>query len=160
MNRWKPRYLTHNYTHESFPTPIASKFFPLRVRLSRRVGTASRLINLPEGSGEPSTQPFQPFLTAIRFLRGRGVEGGLRVKPSSSSGVCGRLEEVRDVLDDMEGPGVEPSEHDLMKGGDDGGEGVIENERCMAGMWIVGRVTCLLLEEAIGCCAMELEPAV
>src|SRR5258708_17779955 len=108
MNRWKPRYLTHNYTHESFPTPIASKFFPLRVRLSRRMGTASRLINLPDGSGEPSTQPFQPFLTAKRFFRGRGGDGGLKDKPSSSSGGSGRLEEVLEVLDDMEEPGVEP----------------------------------------------------
>ena len=64
------------------------------------------------------------------------------------------------MLDDTEGPGVEYGEHDLMNWGDDGGDGVIENERCMAGMWIVGRVTCLLLEEAVGCCARELEPAV
>jgi len=144
-----------NYTHESFPTPMASKFFPLRVRLSCRIGTASRLINLADGSGEPSTQPFQPFLTAMRFFRWRSGVGGLRVKlssSSSSSGVCGLLEEVLDVLDDMEGPGVEPDQRDVMNWGDDGGDGVTENERCMAGMWIVGR-----LEEAVGC---ELEPAI
>ena len=57
-----------------------------------------------------------------------------------------RLEEVLDVLDDMEGPDVEPEEPDLTKWGDDGGVGVTENERCIAGMWIVGRLTCLSLE--------------
>lgn len=140
---------------------MASKFFPLRVRLSRRIGTASRLINLAEGSGEPSTQPFHPFLTAIRFFRGWG--GGFNVKTSSSStGVCGRFDEVLDVLDDMEGPGVEPGEHNLIYWGEDGGDGVMENERCMAGMWMVGRVTCLLLllQEAVACCGCELGPAV
>ena len=48
--------------------------------------------------------------------------------------------------DDADGPGVEPEEPNLPKWGDDSGEGVTENERCIAGMWIVGRPTCLLLE--------------
>jgi len=64
------------------------------------------------------------------------------------------------VLDDIEGPGVESGEHDLINRGLEGGEGVIENDRSMAGMWIVGRVTCRLLEEAVGCCATKLVLAV
>lgn len=93
-------------------------------------------MSLSEGGGEPSTQPFQPFFAAARFLRGRGAGGsdsdlGSRISPSS--GVLGLLEDVRDVLEDIEGPGVEP--------GVEGrwsvevvGEGVTETERCCAGI--------------------------
>ena len=50
----------------------------------------------------------------------------------SSSGVRGRLEDVRDVVDQSDGPGV-----DL---GDDAiGGGVTETERCIVAMCIVGR---------------------
>ena len=71
----------------------------------------------------------------MRFFRGRGGGvGGLIVITSSSSGVWGRLEDVRDVPDDAEGAGVEPEEPDLTKWGDDGGVGVTENDRCIAGM--------------------------
>ena len=72
LNRCILRYATHIYTHPSLPTPMASKFFPLRVLLSWRTGTASKFINFSDGGGEPSTQPFQPFFTAARFFRGCG----------------------------------------------------------------------------------------
>jgi len=73
--------------------------------------------------------------------------------------VRGRLEGVLDVLDEMEGPGVDSGEKDLKNWGDDGGDGVMEKDLCIAGIWIVGRLTCMLLEEAIDCCACELGPA-
>lgn len=95
-----------------------------------------------EGGGEPSTQPFQPLRAATRFLRGLGAGGGggdfvstLRPRwetSSPSSGVCGRFDEVAEVLEEMEGPGV--------VGGDEGmGGGVTERERCMVAMLMVGR---------------------
>lgn len=114
---------------------MASKLFPLLVFLSPGMtSTTSRLMSFSEGGGEPSTQPFQPFLAATLFLRG-GRGGGddvatLRprsVKPSSSSGVRGRLDEVAEVLDEMDGPGV--------VGGEDGmGGGVTERDRCIVAM--------------------------
>jgi hypothetical protein len=33
-------------------------------------------MSFSDGSGEPSTQPFEPFFTAILFLRGSGGGGG------------------------------------------------------------------------------------
>ena len=132
------------------PGPTASKLFPLLVVRSVRTVTESRLMSLSDGGGEPSTQPFHPFLAAARLLRGLGttgadvVSGGvedmtlwLRLRPrssksSSSPGVRGRLEEVRDVTDDVDGPGV--------SGGEDGiGGGVTETERWPATMLIAGR---------------------
>jgi len=56
------------YTQLSLPTPMASKLLPLRVRRSCSIGTASRLISFSDGGGEPSTQPFHPFLTATLFF--------------------------------------------------------------------------------------------
>ena len=51
---------------------------------------------------------------------------------SSSPGVCGRLDEVRDVLDEIEGPGV--------VGGEEGiGGGVTETERCVVARCNTGR---------------------
>lgn len=66
---------------------------------------------MSEGGGEPSTQPFQPFFAAERFLRGScgadRVASSVGSKASSSSGVRGLLDDVREVLEDIEGPGVE-----------------------------------------------------
>jgi len=56
---------------------------------------------------------------------------------SSSAGVRGLLDDVRDVLEDIDGPGVEPGVKSTGCG-EDVGEGVTETERCMAGMCIVG----------------------
>ena len=56
---------------------------------------------------------------------------------SSSAGVRSLLDCVREVLDDAEGPGVEPG----VKFGrcpEDVGEGVTDTERGIAGIWIVG----------------------
>lgn len=111
----------------SFPTLMASKLFPLRVLLSWRIGTASRLINFSDGGGEPSTQPFQPFLTATRFLRGFDTGGGVGLMSSSSSGVCGLLEDVRDVSIDVEGEGVGVEVNAS-------GGGVTETDRCIVAM--------------------------
>ena len=105
--------------------PMASKFFPLRVLLSCSTGAESRLISFSDGSGEPSTQPFHPFLAATLFFGGClgfGEASGNK-NSSSSSGVKGRLEDVREVEEEMEGPGVEM--------GDDGkGGGVTDTDRC------------------------------
>jgi hypothetical protein len=52
---------------------------------------------------------------------------------SSSSGVRGLLDEVRDILDEIEGPGVES----VVKSGErreDVGEGVTDTDRRMAGI--------------------------
>lgn len=95
------------HTQPSLPTPIASKFFPLRVLRSWRMGTASRLISFSDGGGEPSTQPFHPFLTATRFFFCFGSGGANNGTISSSSpGVLGRLDDVREVLEEIEGSGV------------------------------------------------------
>lgn len=49
--------------------------------------------------------------------------------------MCGRLDDVPDVVDEIEGPGV--------VGGDDGmGGGVTETERCILAMWMDGRSAC------------------
>ena len=56
---------------------MASKLFPLRVFLSVNTFTTSRLMSFSEGGGEPSTQPFHPFLHAMRFFLGwDGLIGG------------------------------------------------------------------------------------
>ncbi len=145
------RCATHVYTHPCVPGPIPSKFLPLRRRLSCRMGTASRFINFSEGGGEPSTQPFQPFFAAERFLRG-GADivrrSSCAVTASPSSGVRGRFDEVCDVLDEMEGPGVEAGVEARRRGGDVG-DGVTETERCTEGMRIVGRVRQKLLCEPL-----------
>ena len=127
-----------HYTHESFPSPMASKLFPLRVRRSSNTCTSSSFINFSDGGGDPSTQPFQPFRAAGRFLRRRGGSGNSEPrrwdssKSESSSGVCGRLDDVCEVLDEMEGPGV--------VGGDEGiGGGVTETERCVVARRKTGR---------------------
>jgi hypothetical protein len=53
-------------------------------------------------------------------------------KSESSPGVCGLLDDVRDVLDEMEGPGV--------VGGEDGiGGGVTDTERCVVARCNTGR---------------------
>ncbi len=110
---------------------------------------ASRFINFSEGGGEPSTQPFQPFFAAERFLRG-GADivrrSSCAVTASPSSGVRGRFDEACEVLDEMEGPGVEAGVEARRRGGDVG-DGVTETERCTEGMRIVGRVRQKLLCE-------------
>jgi hypothetical protein len=79
----------------------ASKFLPLRSLRSCNTGAESRLMSLSEGTGEPSIHPFHPFLCAMRFFRGLG--GGVVwfdsnfIMSSSSSGVRGRLDDVREV---------------------------------------------------------------
>lgn len=78
---------------------------------------------MSDGSGEPSTQPFQPFFTATRFFLGGGGLGNEdTITMSKSSGVCGRLDDVRDVLDEA-GPGVEAG---VDSGIGDAGGGVID----------------------------------
>ena len=134
---WAVHKRTNFYTHESFPSPMASKLFPLRVRRSSNTCTSSSFINFSDGGGDPSTQPFQPFRAAGRFLRCRGARKSESrtsdsSKSESSSGVCGRLDDVREVLDEMEGPGV--------VGGDEGiGGGVTETERCVVARRKTGR---------------------
>lgn len=127
---------------------MASKFFPLLVFRSDSTVTTSRLISFSDGGGEPSTHPFHPFLTAVRFFLaccaccccwgggGGGVAEAmlwrLLFSSSPSSGVCGRFDELADVVDEMDGPGV--------VGGEDGmGGGVTDTDRCIVAMWIVGR---------------------
>lgn len=53
-------------------------------------------------------------------------------RSSSSSGVRGLFEEVRDVLEDIEGPGVDAGDKGM-------GGGVTDTERCIVAMWMVGR---------------------
>ena len=121
---------------------MASKFFPLRVRRCCCESGASRLISFSEGGGEPSTHHFHPFFTATLFLRG-GAGNGADWLPdwelitSSSAGVRGLLDKIRDVLDEIEGSGVEPG---VESRGcrEDVGEGVTDTEHWMAGIWIVG----------------------
>lgn len=111
---------------------MASNCFPFLSFLSHITGAVSRLINLSDGGGEPSTQPFQPFFAATRFLGIRligrsGGDDGPAWMASPSSGVRRRLDDVHDVLDEMDGPGV--------GGGDErsgGGEG--DTERVMVAM--------------------------
>jgi len=95
------------HTQVSVPTLMASKFFPLLVLRPWNTKTASRLMSLSEGAGEPSTHPFHPFLCATRFFRfflffflGRSVSS----ISSSSAGVRGLLEDVRDVEAEIERP--------------------------------------------------------
>ena len=53
-------------------------------------------------------------------------------RSESSPGVCGLLDDVRDVLDEMEGPGV--------VGGEEGiGGGVTDTERCVVARCNTGR---------------------
>lgn len=130
-------------TQLSLPTSMASKLFPLLVfRSPGMTSTMSRLMSFCDGGGEPSTQPFQPLRAATRFLRSLGTNGGggepvptlwPRCETSSpSSGVRSRFDEVADVLEEIDGPGV--------VGGDEGmGGGVTERERCMVAMLMVGR---------------------
>jgi hypothetical protein len=115
------------YTHPSFPTPMASKLLPLLVLLSCRTGTASKLISFSDGGGDPSTHPFHPFFTATRFFRFGLIVNvvGRRPRSSSSFGVRGLLDDVRDVLDELDGPGVDAA--DAIAAGDNGiGGGVTE----------------------------------
>jgi hypothetical protein len=70
-------------------------------------------------------------------------------KSESSPGVCGRLDEVREVLDEMDGPGV--------VGGEEGiGGGVTETERCVVARRSTGREAQLegagvLKRKSLGC---------
>jgi len=123
------------YTQPSLPTPIASKLLPLRVRLSCSTGTASRFMSFSDGGGEPSTQPFQPFFTATLFFREASLDRSTisgAVSGWSSVGVRGRFDEVRDVAEEVDGPGVDCGEDGI-------GGGVTDTERCMVAMCIVGR---------------------
>lgn len=97
-------------------------------------------MSFSDGGGEPSTQPFHPFFTATLFFREGCVVGEVATVGSSSKasscGVRGRLEDVRDVMDDVDGPGVDC--------GDDAmGGGVTDTDRCcivaifMVGRWLV-----------------------
>lgn len=54
-------------------------------------------------------------------------------RSSSSSGVCGLLDDVRDVLEEIDGPGVEPGVSSNGKGEFAGG-GVTDTDRCIAGI--------------------------
>lgn len=56
---------------------------------------------------------------------------------SKSSGVLGRLDDVREVLDESEGPGVDAGV-DGVRIGNDGG-GVTDNDRGIAGICMAGR---------------------
>lgn len=141
------------HTQVSVPTLMASKFFPLLVLRSWNTKTASRLMSLSEGVGEPSTHPFHPFLCATRFFRfffflGRSVSS----ISSSSAGVRGLLEDVRDVETEIERPrrglleGLWDVEDELDVGVSDGrragkypGGGVTETERSTGMSWILGR---------------------
>lgn len=125
------------------PSPtMPSNCLPLRVRLSAYACGRSRLMSLSDtGSSRDSstsTQPFQPFFTATRFFRG-GLGATRRGRSSSSSGVCGLLEEVRETLDESDGPGVEPGVEGY-GGGDIVGGGVMDRDRCKVVMWMVGRL--------------------
>ena len=64
------------------------------------------------------------------------------VKNSPSSGVCGCLDEVWDVLEELDGPGVESGESDI-------GGGVMEMERGMM-MLILGRPICKVGSLSVG----------
>jgi hypothetical protein len=107
--------------------------------------TVSRLMSLSDGGGEPSTQPFQPLRAFSRIFRGGfstdgDVDGPARdASSSSSSGVRGRFDDVRDVAPvdgERERPGVVIGLH---AAGIMGGGGVTDWERCSDGMWMAGR---------------------
>ena len=66
------------------------------------------------------------------------LKDGWRSKPSSVSGVYGRLEEVREVAEESSGPGVEPGDEGNMGGGVMGG-GVTETDRWPEVIWMAGR---------------------
>jgi len=91
-------------------------------------------MSFSEGGGDPSTQPFHPFLTA--GLRLRSLSTGLT--SSKSSGVCGRFEDVLDVLEEIEGPGVDEGVYG--KSGDIIGGGVTDVDRWFVAIWIDGRI--------------------
>ena len=123
---------------------MASKFFPLLVLRSRRIGAESNLISLSDGGGDASTQPFHPFLTGSRFLRGTGTRccgcgDALESSwpwssmSSSSPGVRGLLDDVRVVLDEMDGCGVDSGDRGI-------GGGVTDVGRWNVDSWMVGRV--------------------
>jgi len=114
---------------QSLPWPTPSKALPDLVLRSCNTGTESRFINFSDGGGEPSTQPFQPFFTATRFLGGSRRGGGVGMS-SSSSGVNGLLEEAWDVEEDVEGPGVDAGDD----GRSPGGGGEIETDLCILAM--------------------------
>lgn len=96
---------------------------------------ASRLINFSDGGGEPSTHPFQPFLTATLFLR--GLEDVGVYFSSSSSGVNGLLDDVRDVPTEVVGAGVDV-EVEARGGGVEGGGGVTDTDLCIVAIWMAG----------------------
>jgi hypothetical protein len=93
-------------------------------------------MSFSDGGGDPSTQPFQPLRAAGRFLRDRR-SGAVMVscdssRSESSPGVCSLLDDVRDVLEEMEGSGV--------VGGEEGiGGGVTDTERCVVARCNTGR---------------------
>lgn len=95
-------------------------------------------MSFSEGGGEPSTHPFHPFFAADLFLRGCESNPGFTSKSSSSSGVRGLFDDVREVLDELDGPGVEDGV-DKKCIGDEPGGGVTETDRCMVAMWMAGR---------------------
>ena len=86
-------------------------------------------MSFSDGGGEPSTQPFHPLRAAGRFFLSLLMTGPWlstlwprSVISSPSSGVYGRFEDVADVREEMDGPGV--------VGGDEGmGGGENEAER-------------------------------
>jgi len=90
---------------------------------------ASRLISFCEG-GEPSTHPFHPFFAATLFFHGGAGNSiaGLRADNLVVCRCIGLLDDVCDVLDEIEGPGVEPG---VKSGGsgEDVGEGVTDTDR-------------------------------
>lgn len=71
-------------------------------------------------------------------MRSLGSDADEGMYFSSSSGVCGLLEDVRDVPSDVEGAGVEV-EVDAKGGGDETGGGVTDTDRCIVAMCMAGR---------------------
>ena len=114
--------------------PVGTRAGPAEVVVEHRLGRRRRV--LPVAVGRRAQRP-----DVVVALLGQHGAGGGDVVPtllprwetsSPSSGVRGRLDEVADVLEEMDGPGV--------VGGDEGmGGGVTERERCMVAMWMVGR---------------------
>ena len=87
----KPSYQAR-LTQLSLPTPMASRFFPLRVRRCCCKTGWSRLISFSEGGGEPSTHPFHPFFTLYcnPLLAWRGQRCRLIARLRADNLVVGR----------------------------------------------------------------------
>jgi len=58
---------------------------------------------------------------------------------SSSAGVCGRFDELPEVLEELDGPGVDARDDNMGGGEDTIGGGVTDTERWIGGRLIDGR---------------------